>query len=1008
MAKTDLKKAVIDTYNTADKFILKIIEVNNKVLFGKSQVPPIINFANPIERNKFTSNIKSFTQDPSLVNATFIIQNLNSFDLCNPFMFAISQTFPPGSSVANTFTAIQGKINKIISIFENYNLTDGVKQAKATARTSLDPITTTALAFEGEGLIRIPFQTGKLFLNIETTNVLNNGANITITQLNDNEIKSSMVGQIEQVVQVSNNTKTVSININSIFPPQIPTESDGDTPKTFTNFSVEYETKTTSDFRKLGEDLQDLTNELRTLGIIDIISEIESLPNFIPGSAKLKDILNNVQSILDVTQGTGIINITGTTGDAFTGNLSPAEIINRVRILRDFYSKIQPYTNLNFALQSFFEDEIEGINRFLRNAIPYETLANLVEFIVRIARTILGIINYIIGLLKVISTFIKVITIILKVLKVIVKVLKIVIKAIPSITTTVGVQEKAINGVGGIEEALQQAIDILKIIQWGVNSVLKQLQLTKFYLESFIKEGVKLQATLESCPGLRGSNLDTIMNQANRNNFNALRILLNSVPALNANTRFGNNGLGTNNNNTPGTFVITEGGTIILLTDTIFGFDEFGNIIFYGDLTSLSTGINFENTLGQDFRSKLQYYTFNKFKNLDAAGNLIQKAEQLFLQNQTRIADPEDVFGNFQELYLGYTLKIQEEKRTNPNSQILVRRRGIALDSNEKLVASTELTFSNNLSSIVQELKIKLNQFVQQGIIGYNTLDTQPNEISDEDAINLAESYGASPIGINNLKANNADSSITNISGNPSDIGGITGVENTLTGTPDSGENIETRIGNELFSSPESNNISTTVQGIPINTSNNNEMQVTGNNSSTSNRKINLQKLISNPLNQFINENPSLKSLQDTFSTLSKITPSQLASILNQPGSEDLNEEELVTKLKVQILTELDPNPDKVKEVSILIDGFLSALEGVVKLEWEAATRLTPIQYRIPFEVYYERVEKDKLQEFIQSLLKKDYTETEIQLGISKDEIGDKYSIKIDETKVTIKLRNKK
>ena len=54
------------------------------------------------------------------------------------------------------------------------------------------------------------------------------------------------------------------------------------------------------------------------------------------------------------------------------------------------------------------------------------------------------------------------------------------------------------------------------------------------------------------------------------------------------------------------------------------------------------------------------------------------------------------------------------------------------------------------------------------------------------------------------------------------------------------------------------------------------------------------------------------------------------------------------------------------------------------------------------------REKRDKIQEFIQSLLRKDYTETEVQLGVSKEEIGDKYSIKIDGTKVTVKLRNRK
>jgi len=1008
MAVNDIQNAVIDSGNSAVSVSNRLAAFNNRILFGKQQVPVPVNFSNPSEKKKFLEDIGSYLRDPSLVNTIFLLRLLNSYDLCNPFMLITNTIGRALPGVAGTFGEIQTKINTIVSTFENFSIVDGVKEAKATARDSISNISTLDLALGGEGLVNIPFQTGKVFFNIQTTDVLSNGANVTITQLEDNKVNSSMIGQIEQVTPGSNGSKNILVNVTDVFPPTPPTLEDGETLRTFSSFNIEYETKTSTDIRQLSEDLNGITNELRNIGIQDIADSLNSLPGNLPGINRIKPVLEQVIEIVGETQNTGAFNAVDTAGNALAGNIPAVEVIRRIRVLRDFYAKIRPYTNLNFAIQSFFEDEIEGINRFLRDFIPYEEMAKVIKWITLQAKNILQGINYVIGILKIISTAIKILTVILKVIKVIVKVLKTIIKGIPSITTTVGVQEKAINGVGGIEGGINQAIITLKAISSEVDSILRQLQLTKFYLEQFVREGAKLQATLESCPALADSRLDSILNQANRNNFNALRILLDTVPALNSNERFGRNSTGTNNNNTPGTFVVTEGGTIILLTDSVFGYDEFGNIVFYGDLVSLSTGVNFENTLGQDFRSKLQYYTFNKFKNLDSAGNLIQKAEQLFLAKQTRIADPEDVFGNFQELYLGYTLKIQEEKRTDANSQVLVRRRGIALDSTGKIVASTELTFSTDLSGIVQELKIKLNQFIQQGIIGINTPDTQANEVSDEDAINLAESYGANPIGINNLKANNADNTISNVSGENPLAGGIIGVQNNIAGTDGSIDNIETRIGNEPFSSPSSTDKNTTVQRTPVNTPSNNEMQVTGNNSSTVNRKIDLQKLTSIPLNQFINENPSLKNISDTFSTLSKISPAQLSAILSQPGAENISEEELLTKLKTQILSEIDPNPEKVDEIRVLTNQFLDALEGVVRLEWEAATRSIPIQYRTPFEIYYDRVEKDKLQEFIQSLLKKDYTETEVQLGVSKEEIGDKYSIKIDGTKVTVKRRSKK
>jgi hypothetical protein len=57
--------------------------------------------------------------------------------------------------------------------------------------------------------------------------------------------------------------------------------------------------------------------------------------------------------------------------------------------------------------------------------------------------------------------------------------------------------------------------------------------------------------------------------------------------------------------------------------------------------------------------------------------------------------------------------------------------------------------------------------------------------------------------------------------------------------------------------------------------------------------------------------------------------------------------------------------------------------------------------------LYYDRVEKDKIQVFYQSLIKKGFTENEIQLGTSQDEIKEKYKVVIDGTKVTV-TRTKK
>ena len=985
MAKTDLKASVIKTYNTTNKVVKKVREVNTKIIYGKTQVPPIVNFSDPVERNKFTSNIKNFTQDPSLSNAVFILQNLNSYDLCNPLMFAVSQAFPPGSGVANVFGGVQSKLNDITSAFESFSLVDGNRQAKATAVNSTGntiPITETF------GTVRIPFATGIISMNIQSPDKINPGATITLTQTEDKRITSKMVGRVSTITQ-GDNFSIAQLNIESIFPPDAPTTENGESKLTFSNFDVEYETKTSTDIKELANDLESITRTLQSIGLPDIANELDNLPDFIPGVGKIKKALNDVTDIINLVsdQAAAAATVTGTASNALAGNLTASEVLSRVRVLRDFYTKIRPYTNLNFAIESFLGDEIDNINRFLRDAIPYEALAAIVGFITLLGKMVLGVINFIIGILKIISSTIKIITTILKVIKVVVKVLKKVFKAIPSISTTVGVQEASTNAVGGIEEAIQQIIDLLEIIQWGVDSVIKQLELTKFYLIQFIAEGAKLQGTLESCPQLNDSGFAGALAQANRNTFTALQNLLTTVPQLNVGYRSetGKDALARGVT----TFVIGEGGVLIPLRDSVYGFDEFGNLIFYGDLVSLSTGVNFEDTLGTEFRSKLKYYTFNKFKNSQRP--LLEAADKLFIENE-RIADPDDVFGNFQELYYGYTLKIQEEKPLGSTDNTLIRRRALALDSNEKIVASTSLTFSNDLSTLVQEIKFLVKVFIDQGVLGTNTFDSNPNQVSDDDAINYAESLGTNPLGLSNLQATNNKSSLDQPSG------GILADES----------NIEARIGNQPFLSPESSNIQTTVQGIPQSQTIGSPARSTPGKAPSQNRSVDVSGITKEGINTFINDTPSLKKIQDTFSILSKTSPKQLSDILSKPGAENINEEELIASLKVSILDDLDPNPEQVEKVKELTDKFLEALEQVIRMQYETEYATVNPKKRPPYELYYDRVEKDKIQVFYQGLIKRGFTENEIQLGTSQDEIKQKYRVVIDGTKVTITKTKRK
>ena len=256
-------------------------------------------------------------------------------------------------------------------------------------------------------------------------------------------------------------------------------------------------------------------------------------------------------------------------------------------------------------------------------------------------------------------------------------------------------------------------------------------------------------------------------------------------------------------------------------------------------------------------------------------------------------------------------------------------------------------------------------------------------------------------MGFSNLSTNNTQGDIITSTDTP----GVLGVSNTIA----SNNTVETRIGNEPFSSPDSNNRVTTVQNTPVNTPNNTPMQVTGNKAPAINKKIDLQKITDKSLNDFITSNASLKGIQDSLSTISLLSPTQLSKMLSGPGSENLNEEELIAKLKANIFSELNPNPDKVNEVRSKVDTFTDALRNVIRAEWEAATRYVDEEYKVPFEIYYNEVEDDKIKDFIQQLNGSQlYTEEEISLGITRTEIQDKYQIIIDGSKVSVRPRSGK
>ena len=121
-----------------------------------------------------------------------------------------------------------------------------------------------------------------------------------------------------------------------------------------------------------------------------------------------------------------------------------------------------------------------------------------------------------------------------------------------------------------------------------------------------------------------------------------------------------------------------------------------------------------------------------------------------------------------------------------------------------------------------------------------------------------------------------------------------------------------------------------------------------------------------------------------------------------------MTDEELVSKLKESILSSIDPNPDKVKEVEKKTQQWYEGLKQQTRIEWEQLFMQSQFNREPapPFDIYYDSVEEQELPKWVKFLLRNRYTQTEVDYGISQDEIRDKYKIVIgDDGSVKVKLR---
>jgi uncharacterized protein YwbE len=1042
----ELKKILKDINNTVTDQTVKISEQANKIISGNSNDvnKEVVNMRDPITREDFFKKLLEANAKLNTLNGIInLLRFLNSSDLCNPLTFAINigtlasqKAFPKESRVGTTIRNISETVKEYQSALRGFTLIGGNEEAKGFSQLGQEFVAS-----------------GNITLQIDGISKPKKGATVYITQTDNPKIGSQMVGTVEEIltptpplpetikvpildeegnetgefetleyypeeeVQIAESgALPIVINIASLTPidPPYQKTKNGNTvideqgePITakFQNFKVTYEKELTTDTKELAREVREITNSLRELGIVEFANDIRDIRS-VPGLGKLADLAEDIVKIVNKPigpvnesvvainqQGTEIAQTTGQIATVLEGGLTSGQVFERAKIYNDFFRKLEPFINFDFTLENIFKKQIESANTFLRGRINYEDLSRAATGLQKGVKFAIGIVSFILVLLKAINAVIKIVTVIVKVLKAVVKAVKLILKVISFFAG--GALAPLIQQIIKIEDALNLIANFLEKISKDLEIVIGKLAYIKLILKEIAAQCGKLAAKFQSCNQLKDTGqTEKILDAAKQ-----IATILPSLDGLSDedNALFDSyatqeikdlrDEVGAQADDILSVNKYTKGanGYLLEVRENVFGFDQFGNLVFFGDLVSRTTGVNFEDSEAQEFRSGLRYYTFDKFRNDPIVQQLLLESDRNALLNaeKAKIADPEDIFGNYIEKYLGYTLKIAEEKPVDDNVQTNVRRRGIALDSNERIVASTELTYNNNIATIVNELKFIIKRNQELGIIGINTPDTTPNQISDDDALAMAESIGLNKLAANNLKAEANNRAASNTSGKPM---------TTIEGRPvNPNSPVETRIGNEPFTRVETD--------IPA--------RETGNKSSNK-KSVDVDKLLSQPFNEYVQSNPSLNKINETVKLLFSADSDTLSSVLSQPGADEFNFEEFTANLKQSVLGSIDPNPEKIQEVTDKTKQWYEGLRAKVRTDWEvkfggsSPTRKPPPP---PFDDYYDDQEQQELPKWVRLLLRQNYTELEVQTGITQDEIKDKYRIKIDGTKVEIKLR---
>ena len=640
------KKIIKDVNNTTISQLVKINQQAIKLTSGdgKNVNREFINFRNVEDREAYFKKIRKQNATPNtLIGIINLLKLVNSYDLCNPFTFATSKIFPPEGKIGSEIAKITEFIREIQSSFRGFTLIGGNVEVIGVAPNGQEFVSSGEIILDIEGIAK-PKRGNTVYITQTDDPTIGSQMIGTIESILDEPLPSPEIlevpildengeetGEFEKLeyypdskVQQTNSGGSSSyvINIASLTPINPPYEKtkNGNTVvdekeepvlANFNNFKITYEKEITTDIKQLAVEVRDISNSLRELGIAEFANDIRDIRS-VPGLGKLADLAEDIIKIVNEPigpinnnviginqQGTEIAQTTGQIATVLEGGLTAGQVLERAKIFNDFFKKLEPFLIFDFSLESIFKKQIEEANAFLRDFVPYDELAFLATKIQQGVKFIIGIVSFVLIILKVINTVIKIITVILKVLKLVIKAVKFILKIIgPFAGGAVG---PLIEQIQKIEDALDSAIEFLENISNQLDVIIGKLNYIKLLLQEIAAQCGKLAAKLESCANLNDTGQADKLRAAAKSAINGAQSLT-GIPDED-NDLF--NGYSTeeiknlrddvgdqaNEISDVNKFIKATNGYLLEIRENVFGFDQFGNLVFFGELVSRTTGV---------------------------------------------------------------------------------------------------------------------------------------------------------------------------------------------------------------------------------------------------------------------------------------------------------------------------------------------------------------------------------------------------------------------------------